>query len=81
MQKTVDIKNRIVNLFDVDTGQYEDEIVGYLDRQMKVSFHSAVFNNRKYVFTGNPKDMHSGQITVNGYRKKRPGENYSIDIG
>lgn len=81
MQKSIDIKNRVVDIFDVDTGLYEDEIVSYLKRKMKVRFHSARFNNSKYVFTGNPDDKTYGAITVSGYRKKQPNERYSIDIG
>jgi len=82
MQKTIDIKNRVVDIFDVDTGLYEDEIVSYLKKQMKVRFHSAMFNNKKYVFVGDPADKAGrGTITVSGYRKKKPGENYSVDIG
>ena len=82
MQKTVDIKNRVVDLYDVDTGEYEDEIVKYLDKNMKVRFHSASFNNSKYVFTGSPKDGASNSITVSGYRKKTAKDaKISIDIG
>ena len=82
MQKTIDIKNRVVDLYDVDTGEHEDEIVKYLDKNMKVRFHSAFFNNSKYVFTGSPKDKTSNAITVTGYRKKTVKDaKVSIDIG
>jgi hypothetical protein len=81
MTKHIDIKNRVVDMFDVDTKDCEAEIIGYLDRKMKVRFHSATFNNPHYVFTGNPKDRDSNAITVSGYRKKGPNECTSIDIG
>jgi hypothetical protein len=80
MNKNIDLKNRVVDMYDVDTGQYESEIIGYLDRKMKVRFHSATFNNAKYVFTGNPHDKANNAITVSGYRKKIPGEKISIEI-
>lgn len=80
MQKNIDLKNRVVDMYDVDTGACESEIVSYLDRKMKVRFHSATFNNTHYVFTGNPKDKAANAITVSGYRKKTPGEKVSIDI-
>jgi hypothetical protein len=81
MNKNIDLKNRVVDMYNVDTGQYESEIISYLDRKMKVRFHSAIFNNSRYVFTGNPKDKSNNAITVSGYRKKNFGENISIDIG
>ena len=81
MNKNIDLKNRVVDMYDVDTGQCEDEIVSYLDRKMKVRFHSAEFHNSKYVFTGNSRDRSNNAITVSSYRKKKPGENVSIDIG
>lgn len=80
MTKHIDIKNRVVDMFDVDTKDCEAEIIGYLDRKMTVRFHSATFNNPNYVFTGNPKDKAANAITVSGYRTKAPGENVSIDI-
>ena len=81
MQKHIDLKNRIVDMYDVNTGDCEAEIIGYLDRKMKVRFHSATFNNPNYVFTGNPNDKAANAITVSGYRRKQPGERTSIDIG
>jgi len=81
MDKKIDLKNRIVDIFNVDTGLHEDEIVSYLKRSMRVAFHGARFSNRKYVFIGDPKSHISNTITVTGYRKKRPGENISVDIG
>ncbi|MFA5024105.1 MAG: hypothetical protein WC523_04075 [Patescibacteria group bacterium] len=80
MQKSIDIKNRIVDYYDADTGQVEDEVVAYLDKKMKVRFHSASFNNSKYVFMGNPKDKAPNSITISSYRDKKPGEKVSIDI-
>jgi len=81
MKKNVNLKDRVVDMWEVDTGLHESEIVSYLDRKMKVRFHSARFSNSTYVFTGNPKDGPSDCITVSGYRKKQPGEKVSIDIG
>jgi len=89
MLKTIDIKNRIVELTDVNTGDndpqtgecYEDMIIGWIDKKMKVCFHSVILNNSKYVFTGNPKDRINNAITISGYRQKKPGEKVSIDIG
>lgn len=78
MTKKIDIKNRIVDYWDVDTGQQENEIVSYLDRQMKVRLHSAYFNNKLYVFIRGPKDQSSNSIMVSSYRKKQPGENISV---
>ena len=81
MSKKLDLKNRIVHFYDVDTGLVEDEIASYIDRNMKVRFYGAIFSNRKYVFTGSPKDKFPNSITVSGYRKKQVGENISIQIG
>lgn len=81
MNKTIDIKNRVVDMYDVDTGLHEDEIISYLDRKMKVRFHSAHFNNNKYVFIGKPSDKTQNSITVSGYRKRAGNENYSVVIG
>jgi hypothetical protein len=81
MRKNIDMKNRVVDMYDINTGAHEDEIISYLDRKMKVRFHSATFNNSKYVFTGNPHDTAANSITVSGYRKKLSGEKISVDIG
>lgn len=82
MNKKIDLKNRVVDIFDCDnTGDYEDEIIGYLDKKMKVRFHAARFNNNDYVFLGNSKDHFGGSITVSSYRKKRDGEDISVLIG
>lgn len=80
MRKNIDLKNRIVDMYDVDTGLHESEIISYLDRNMRVSFHSAYFNNNRYVFIGDPKESLPNAITVSGYRKKQPGEKISVDI-
>lgn len=80
MQKKIDMKNRVVDLWDVDTGQFESEIVSYLDRKMKVRFHSAYFNNARYVFIRGSGDQSQNSITVSSYRKKQPGENISISF-
>ena len=81
MNKKLDIKNRIVHYYDVDTGLVEDEIVSFIDRSMKIRFYGALFNNHKYVFTGSPIDKFPNSITVSGYRKKQLGEKISIQIG
>ena len=80
MQKKIDVKNRIVEMWDVDTGQYESEIVSYLDRQMRVCFHSVRFNNSRYVFIRTPNDQSYKSITVSSYRKKMAGENISVSF-
>ena len=80
MQKKIDMKNRVVDYWDVDTGKEEREIVSYLDRQMKVRLHSAYFNNNHYVFIRSAQDQSSNSITVSSYRKKRPGENVSVSF-
>lgn len=80
MQKNIDIKNRIVEFYDVDMFDIEDDIVSYLDRKMKVRIYSATIGSNKYVFTGNPKDHAANSITISGYRTKQPGEKTSIDI-
>jgi len=81
MNKKLDLKNGIVNYYDVDTSLVEDEIVSYINRNMKVRFHGAIFNNHNYVFTGTAADRFPNSITVSGYRKKKAGENVSIQIG
>jgi hypothetical protein len=70
MKKDIDIKGRLVEYWNIDTGMYEDEIVKYLDKKMKVRFHSASFNNSKYTFISNPAEQVSNSITVSGYRHK-----------
>lgn len=80
MQKKIDLKKRIVELWDVNTGLIESEIVGYLDRKMKVCFYSAYFNNLRYVFIRGVEDQSNNSITVSGYRKKQPGENISVSF-
>ena len=80
MTKNINIKDRIVDFYDVDMVDVEDEMVSYLDKKMKVRIHSATIGSNKYVFTGNPKDHASNSITVSGYRAKKPGEKTSIDI-
>lgn len=80
MKKDIDIKERVVNFHDVDTGIYEEEIVKYLDKQMKVRFHSAFFNNSKYIFTSKPSEQVSNSITVSGYRKRTVNDNSAVVI-
>ena len=80
MQKKIDMKNRMVDMWDVDTGKHESEIVSYLDRQMRVCFHDAYFNNSRYVFIRKASDQSQNSITVSAYRKKQPGENISVSF-
>ena len=80
MKKDIDIKERIVHFHDVDTGLYENEIIKYLDKQMKIRFHSAFFNNCKYTFTSKPSDQVSNSITVSGYRKRSAGDSSAVVI-
>ena len=70
MKKDIDIKERIVHMYNVDTGIHEDEIVKYLDKKMKVRFHSAAFNNSKYTFVSKSSEQAPNSITVTGYKKK-----------
>ena len=78
MHKDIDIKNRVVNFYDVDTGDHEDEIIGYLNKQMKIRFHSATFNNKSYTLTGRVSDQQSNSITISGYKAKE--SNHSVQI-
>ena len=80
MNRKINMKDRLVEYFDVDTASEENNIIAYLDRQMRVCFHSAVFNNKKYVFIRGPKDQSANSITVSSYRKKQPGENISVSF-
>jgi hypothetical protein len=80
MNKKIDLKNRVVDIYNSNTQDDEQEIIGYLDRQMKVRFHSAHFNNNYYVFIGRPSDSARNSITISGYRKKQPGEKISVEI-
>lgn len=80
MKKDIDIKDRIVNMHDVDTGAHESEVVKYLDKKMKVRFHSVYFNNSRYTFLGKPTEQTSGSITVSSYRRRASGENQSVVI-
>ena len=80
MQKKIDIKNRVVDYWDVNTGDSEQEIISYLKRNMKVRLHSAYFNNKHYVFIRGKGDQSSNSITVSSYRKKQPGENISVSF-
>lgn len=81
LNKKINFKDRTVDIFQVRTDLYEDEIVGFLKRHMKVVFHEAIFSNKKYVFTGSPDDYVMNKITVTGFRKKLPNENISVEIG
>lgn len=70
MRKDVKIKERLVEYWDICTGIYENEIVKYLDKKMKVRFHSASFNNLKYTFISSPSEQAPNSITVSGYKNK-----------
>lgn len=70
MKKDISVKKRLVEYWEIDTGIYENEIIRYLDKKMKVRFHSASFNNSKYTFVGNPSEQTKNSITVTGYRYK-----------
>lgn len=80
MQKNINIKERIVDMYDVDTGADESEIVKYLDKQMKVRFHDVCFNNSQYVFTGSPDEQAPNSITVSGYTKRDPSSKEAVVI-
>ena len=80
MKKDIDIKERIVHYHDIDTGIYEDEIIKYLDKKMKVRIYSAYFNNKKYVFTSKPNEQASHSVTISGYRKKSNEDRSSVII-
>jgi hypothetical protein len=70
MKKDIDINGRLVEYWDIDTKLHEDEIVKYLDKNMKVRFHSVSFNNLKYTFIGTPSEQTSHSITISGYKNK-----------
>ena len=80
MKKDIDLKSRLVEMYDVNTGMYEDEIASYLDKNMRVRFYSASFCNNKYVFIGTPADNVGNSITVISYRRKNAGENVSVIV-
>ena len=72
MRKDIDVKNRIVNMYDVDTGIDEKEIIKYLDKQMKVRFHSVWFSPKcNYEFTGKTIDRVGNSFTINGYSPRK----------
>jgi len=80
MIKKINMKQRVVEYWNVDTGLEEQSIIGYLDRQMKVRLHSAYFNNNYYVFIRGKNDQSANSITISSYRKKQPGENVSVSF-
>lgn len=77
MTKKIDMKNRVVDIYDCNTGECEDEIVSFLNRKMVVRLHSAYFSNQNYVFIHGTQSRGSG-IVIKSYRKKQPGENISV---
>lgn len=81
MKTKINIKDRIVDVYDCDTGECEDELISFLDRKMKIRFHSAYFNNQKVVFIHGIQNSGDHSITITGYRKKQPGENISVSFG
>ncbi len=71
MYKDISIKDRVVNMYDVDTGTDQDEIIKFLDKQMKVRFHSVVFSPKcKYMFLGKQADQATNSLTVSKYQIK-----------
>jgi len=80
MQKQIDIKNRVVNYYSVDTGRCEEEIIGFLDKQMKVRFHDVYFWHFKYVFLGKPNEQVSNSITVSSYRIRNDDDRYGTQV-
>jgi len=81
MRKQIDMKSRIVHMYDADLGRDQDEIIGYLDRKMKVRFHSVNTGSPSVVFVGKPTDGANNSLTVSGYRRKTSSDKYSIEIG
>lgn len=80
MKKDIDIKNRVVDMYEVDTGRDQDEIVKYMNKQMKVRFHSVYFSpNCKYQFVGKKEDQASNSITVSSYTFKSENNALVID--
>lgn len=80
MYKDVDIKNRIVNMHEVDTADDEVEIIKFLNKQMKVRFHDVYFSpSCRYTFTGKPADQAPNSITVSGYTTKGNGQAVLIE--
>jgi len=80
MNKTINIKDRVVDMSEVDTGKDEAEIIKYLDKKMKVRFHDVIFNNSNYVFTGTPDEQVPNSITVSGYEKRDPSSKSAVLI-
>ena len=75
MKKDINIGNRVVNMYDVDTAKDETEIIKYLDKQMKVRFHSVFFSpNSNYTYTGKGTEQSNNSITVSGYTTKTNGK-------
>lgn len=71
MYKDISIKDRVVNMYDVDTGADQEEIVKFLDKQMKVRFHSVSFSSKcKYMFLGKQAEQAPNSITVSQYQTK-----------
>ena len=79
MKKDINIKERMVEYWDIDTSLHENEIVKYLDKKMKVRFHSVSFNNKKYTFIGNPAEQSSYSITISGYKPKDNNKSIVIE--
>lgn len=80
MRKTVDIKTRVVDMYDVDTGTHEGEVVKYLDKNMLVRFHSASFNNKNYTFLGKPAEQAPYSLTVSEYKKREDSDSSAVII-
>ena len=70
MKRDINIKERLVEYWNIDTGTHESEIVKYLDKKMKVRFHSALFGNLKYTFVGKPDEQARNSVTVSSYKLK-----------
>ena len=80
MKKNIDIRNRIVDMYDVDIAMDAKEIIKYLDKNMKIRFFSVRASYSKYVFTGRPEDAAGGSITINGYRLRTPDDQFGVVI-
>ena len=76
MHKNIDIKNRIVHYYDIDTGKFEEEIINYLNKKMKITFHSAYFGHFKYILFGKPEEQISNSITVSSYKLRQSDDKY-----
>lgn len=76
MHKKIDIKNRIVHYYDIDTGKFEEEIINYLNKKMKIKLHSPYLGHIKYILFGKPEEQTSNSITISSYKIRQADDKY-----